>query len=484
MLLSFCLGVAGLPPHLSPKTIHSTPPFGLGLHHFGQSYSTRVLDTLHKAHLYLPLQSAKDSHLPMQPLTTFLHCLTQNLPSSPSLPLIATAHPGDRVLLPNNMQAVQTTHPPPPLPHGCAYSDGSFFPASLRAGAAAVSSGGHVLMARTPGIPGIYPSELLGVFLASHSSPPNTIIRVDNQGVVKVLSSQKKVVRHSHLVSIARSSLLSKSQSVKWIKGHSGARGNELADLFARQACSLPPQNPVLPQSPWDVIVAGLAHYPPHKCWTEAGVPTHRHRGIHPISFTPLKRSPDSLQWIKWLFGLCWRPGWAAYQTFWSQAPSRRACQTCRCFHNASINGTLSFCDSHPLRRAWLAAWGHHPLVLDWVRTISTEERILVGKVCIPHSLYGKLASNLGRTGARRMIFSFQKAIIPLLREFLDTLTSPAPMAPHPGKRKRVWVESDWDHQGAGAPHPRPAKPRPAGQPLLSTLLRRLAPINPKPTTL
>ena len=36
MLLSFCLGVTGLPPHMSPKTIFSKPPFGLGLHYFLQ----------------------------------------------------------------------------------------------------------------------------------------------------------------------------------------------------------------------------------------------------------------------------------------------------------------------------------------------------------------------------------------------------------------------------------------------------------------
>ena len=485
LLLAFCLGVAGLPPHLSPKTIHSPPPFGLGLHHFAQRYTTRVLDTLHKAHLYSPMQPFKSSHLPMQPLTTFLRCLSQNNPTPVRLQLAeGQLPPGEKINLPNALQATHTTHAPPHLPLGVAYSDGSFFPSSLRAGAAAISPGGHVLMARTPGIPGIYPSELLGVILASHSSPPHSLIKLDNQGVVKVLATQKRVVRHSHLVTLARTSIQAKGQSVGWIKGHAGSRGNELADLFARQACTLPSQVPANAHSPWDVIVEGLAHFPPHKCWTETRVPSHRHAGIHPISFTPLKRSPDSLPWIRWIFGLCWRPGWAAYQTFWTQAPSRRACPHCLTFHNASINGTLSFCDSHPLRQAWLQAWGHHPLVLDWVRSINHEDRILLGKACVPITLYKKLVSNLGRQQARRTIFSFQRDVISLLRRCLDALSLPNPVPLTQGKRKRIWIESDWDHQGGGVPTPRRGKQRPTSQPLISSILHRLAPTNPNPPAL
>jgi hypothetical protein len=477
LLLSFCLGVVGLPPHMSSKTIHGPPPYGLGLHHFPQRYSTRVLDTSHKAHLYSPLQSRSIPGQPMQPLDTFTSCLHQNQrrPPASCLDPFGTL-PGLVRQIPPGFLGVECTHPPPPLPPGCSYSDGSYFASSSRAGAAAISPGGTVLMARTPGVQGIYPSELLGAYLASVTSEPHSTILLDNQGAVKVLSNQKTVVRNSFLVSLARSSINGKHQTVKWVKGHANQRGNLLADSYARKATSLPSQRPARPQTPWDVIIEGLPHRPPHKCWTELNVPSHQHTDIHPISFTPLKRSPDSLLWIKWLFGLCWRPGWAAYQTFWSQTPSRHACSVCREFHNASINGTLSFCDHHPLRQAWLQAWNHHPLVLDWVQNASQHDRVLIGKACIPRSLHHTLSSHLGRALARKQIFSFQHAVIPLLQGCLDTCSPQVPCPEPRRKRKRIWAPDDWDTQGEGVGTPRHrASPASPSQPLLSSILRRSA---------
>jgi hypothetical protein len=474
------LGVGGLPPKMSPKTIHSPPPYGLGLHHFSQRYSTRVLDTIHKAHLYSPLQPRRLGSQPMQPLHTFLSCLKQNLPPVPPSTLDSVvALPGLLTMIPPGIQGVECTHTPPHLTPGNAYSDGSYFASSSRAGAAAVTPGGTVLMARTPGVQGIYPSELLGVYLASQSAPPHTTICLDNQGAVKVMNSQKKVVRHAFLVSLARASLQEKHQSVKWVKGHAGHRGNELADHFARQATSLPSQKPARPLSPWEVVIEGLPHFPPHKCWTELNIPSHRHTDIHTISFIPLKHSPDSLPWIKWIFGLCWRPGWAPYQSFWTQTPSRQACPFCLNFHNASINGTLAFCQSHPLRQAWLEAWRHHPLVVQWVQQASRHDQILLGKVCIPRSLYQTLAGTLGRAQSRKLIFAFHRAVIPLLQQCLNNCVPPRPPSDPKGKRKRTWIEADWDTQGEGiAPH-RPV-PQPSNlQPRLSDILRLL----PHPST-
>ena len=110
-------------------------------------------------------------------------------------------------------------------------------------------------MARTPGVQGIYPSQLLGAYLASISSETHTTICLDNQGAVKVLSNQNVVVRNSFLVSLARTSVEEKHQSVKWVKVHAGQRGNDLADCYARKASSLPSQRPARTQKPWDVII-------------------------------------------------------------------------------------------------------------------------------------------------------------------------------------------------------------------------------------
>ena len=480
LLLAFCLGVAGLPPQMCPKTVHSPPPYGLGLHHFSQRYSTRVLDTIHKAHQYIPLQQQCLPEQPMQPLRTFLRCLQQNVPppSAPCLDSMGTV-PGSMTLIPPSIHAMECAHPPPPLPPGSAYCDGSYFARTVRAGAAAISPGGKVLMARTPGVQGIYPSELFGAYLASLSAAPHSTICLDNQGAVKVLNSAKAVVRHSFLVTLARASIQEKKQKVKWIKGHAGQTGNELADVYARQATKLPAQRSARPRSPWDVIIHGLPHYPPHKCWTELNVPKHQHRDIHRISFTPLQRCPDSLLWIKWIFGLCWRPGWAPYQSFWTQAPSRHACSVCLTSHNASINGTLAFCDRHPLRQAWLQAWNHHPLVVQWTQHLSLHDRVLLGKACIPNSLYTELSKNLGRASTRKLIFSYQRVVIPMLQSSLDGCAPPLPYSEPKRKRKCIWNPDDWDVQGQGVPtsRRRPSPPTPSLSPL-SSILRHF-PIRP-----
>jgi hypothetical protein len=137
LLLSFCLGVGGLSSKTSPKTIHSPPPCGLRLHHFSQQYFTRVLDTIHKAHLYSPLQPQRLDGQPMQPLVTFLSCLKQNLPpvAAPTLDSMVTV---PLTMIPPGIQGAECSHTPPHLAPGNAYSDGSYFASSPRAGAPAV----------------------------------------------------------------------------------------------------------------------------------------------------------------------------------------------------------------------------------------------------------------------------------------------------------------------------------------------------------
>ena len=116
LILSFCLGVAGLPPQMSAKTIHSAPPFGLGLHYFPQRYTTRVLDTLHKAHFHAPLWADPLPSSPMQLFPTFNRCLKQNLPAIPASLFGASAPSHTRVPLPHGLCAYATSPPHRPSP--------------------------------------------------------------------------------------------------------------------------------------------------------------------------------------------------------------------------------------------------------------------------------------------------------------------------------------------------------------------------------
>ena len=100
-------------------------------------------------------------------------------------------------------------------------------------------------------------------------------------------------------------------------------------------------------------------------------IPTHGHRNIHSISFTPLRRM--SCIWVQWSFGLMWQEGFAPYTTY--RSLQWKPCPLCKVAHNQSIHGYIAFCPPHPLHKAWLHAWRHDPALQDWYNRASALDR-------------------------------------------------------------------------------------------------------------
>ena len=185
------------------------------------------------------------------------------------------------------------------------------------------------------------------------------------------------------------------------MKAHASSTGNNNVDALANRACGPPPLRPQGRQSPWDILDGGPRQHPPHKTWTEPMIPTHRHRNIHRISFTSLRRM--SCIWVQWIFGLMWREGFAPYTTFWNL--QSKPCPLCKGAHNQSIHGYIAVCPPHPLHKAWLHAWRRDPTVHDWYTRASALDWQIVGRLCILESLYAQH----GRSSARRRVFAFQQ---------------------------------------------------------------------------
>jgi hypothetical protein len=83
----------------------------------------------------------------------------------------------------------------------------------------------------------------------------------------------------------------------------------------------------------------------------------------------------------------------------------------------------------------------------------------------------------MGRGMCRKLIHSFQNLVVALLNGYLNTLPRPIPPTAQPHwKRRRVWVEADWNsHTPVRHDIRTPAPKRPQLQPLISTILLSLA---------
>ena len=246
-------------------------------------------------------------------------------------------------------------------------------------------------------------------------------------------------------MTLVRDLIQRKSQTIVWTKGHSGNPGNECVDQLAKQATKLPPQPPQTPVSCWEFAYSGEVFHPPNKVWTHDLIPSHSHSDIHPISFAPLRTT--SLIWLKWIFGHMWRPGFSHFATFWSlpPKPSKTPCPICHLNHNRSMHGCIAFCtEDHPLVKAWCLAWGSCSTAVLWRRQASANERRLLGKLCIPQSLFTHLVRKVGRKDARKAIGHFHRSATTLLDAAAGATppTSPTPAA----KRPSPWRQEDYDH--------------------------------------
>jgi hypothetical protein len=467
--MHFCFDAHGIPRRLSQKTIYGPKPQGLGLHYFKQKQPTRVLDTIHKTLAVLPLLCLPVSN-PPSPFFIFSNA-KQQLHPHVTTPLI---HPQMDTSQAHNVTIDHpyhfTYHLTPHVPvlgyqtwicagprvlvshQQMSWSDGSFQPPKSP-GSAAVLSSGRALLCSTPGPPGIYPAELMGIVLAATESTSPSIIYCDNKGACQAVQSNKAVVRHKWLVDAARQSVQSHGHTIMWIKAHNNDKGNELVDALAKAATSLPPQSPISSLNPWDVIHYNLLQLPPHKTWTESMIPRHTHFDcVHKLSFSPLRN--HQLIWVNWIFGLMWRPGFQSYFSYWNDTPSPDPCPVCHANHNQSIHGHLAFCSPHgPLHKAWLQAW-NTPEVGKWYDQASRKDKHLIGKLVIPQSLYAHLVNVFGRRDARKSITSFQRQIIPLLKLTMDRI-APLPPDWRPD-RHPIFNEEDWD-----LIHPLPPPPLP-----------------------
>ena len=183
---------------------------------------------------------------------------------------------------------------------------------------------GTVYVCRAPGIACNYKAELLGILLGSHFGPLNSVIRLDCQGAISLVLSERRPMKGAHCVLVVRDSLSARNQSVVWIEGHSGDEHNEAGDYFATIATQLPAPPATKSTGPWDLVVWAERVLPPRKVWTKSQMPTHRHEGFNRMSFMPLRW--NRVDWHMWIFSLQQRIGSQHYATFRRDVRPKQEC--------------------------------------------------------------------------------------------------------------------------------------------------------------
>ena len=133
----------------------------------------------------------------------------------------------------------------------CTYTNGSRMGSPPSFGSSAVLPDGHIVVCRVPGNPNSYRVELAGILLGSHFSSPHACLRVACKGAIAPATGSRRPVKRARWVMSARNSLLSKNQSVEWIKGHTAHVHQERSDEYAKYGSTLPPPPPTgLPTIP------------------------------------------------------------------------------------------------------------------------------------------------------------------------------------------------------------------------------------------
>ena len=116
---------------------------------------------------------------------------------------------------------------------------------------------GTVYVCRAPGIPCNYKADLLGILLRSHFGPSNSVIRVDCQGAISAVLSERRQVKEPYWLLAVRDYLSARNQSVVWVEGNLWEDHNETADHFAKIATHLPAPTSTESTGPWDLVVFG-----------------------------------------------------------------------------------------------------------------------------------------------------------------------------------------------------------------------------------
>ena len=112
-----------------------------------------------------------------------------------------------------------------------------------------------------------------------------------------------------------------------------------------------------------------------------------------------------------------------------------------------SVHVFIAQCVTHPLHKAWLAAWGPFNPAHHWRTYAQKRDIFLTGKLAIPESLFGHLRGKLGTKGAKKDVASFQSRVLDLLTEALPPL--PADYRP---PRPSPYNIADWDITRAPPP--------------------------------
>ena len=265
-LQRFVLGVAGLPPLVARKTLHTHRRHGLGLAHFPTLHPTRVLGSLHRNYRLEEFSvRAKNPLAPYQQFGSAVNKLGPPCGDSPTpLPVVwqaqQTVRAAKEVVSVAGLQVyiLPTTHAPEAV-----YTDGSKLGDPPSSGAAAVLRDGRVAVCRVPGAPNSYKAELVGILLGSHFSAEREKLCLDCQGAILSSQGSKPLLRQAHWVGQVRSSLQQKGQSLEWVEGHVGHQYNEMSHHYAKVGTLLPPPPPATRTSPWEVICQGEITPPP-----------------------------------------------------------------------------------------------------------------------------------------------------------------------------------------------------------------------------
>ena len=261
LIKSLVLAVKGLSPQVADKTTYSHRKIGLGVPYLLVVQPTGALDVIHKHPYMTSLRVGTSLPLARRMVyqTAVAHFKTATAPPQRPLDvyfqaksLLPQSRGSQRIL---GLEVYEITNTKSFPAEGMVYTDGSKIGQPPSRGASAVAPSGTVYVCRAPGISCNYKAELLRILLGSHLCPHNWVIRVDCQGAISAVLSERRPMKEAYWVLAVRDSLRARNQSVVWVEGHSGEERNETADYFTKIPTQLPAPPATKSTGPWDLVV-------------------------------------------------------------------------------------------------------------------------------------------------------------------------------------------------------------------------------------